>query len=117
MLVSIHRRTHRLVSHHRRVAVLVGVILVFGVSVLNVHAALCDDDHQVGGNVTVDLCLFAFAIVGGSVALGWRAACRTKRPAFALLAMPVLPDSGGWVAATRMASVRAGPASPAVLRL
>src|SRR5271165_5975210 len=115
MLVGIHRRAHRLVSRHRRVAVLIGVMLVIGLSALNVHAALCDDDHQVGGNVTVDLCLFAFAVVGGSVALGCRAACRTNRTAFALLAMPVLADSGGWVAAMRMASVRAGPASPAVL--
>ena len=117
MLVGIHRRAHRLVARHRRVAVLLGVMLVFGLSAMNLHAVLCHDDHEVGGNVTVDLCLFAFAVVGGSVALGWRAACRTRRPAMALLAMPVLADSGGWVAAIRMPSVRAGPASPAVLRL
>ena len=106
---------HRLLSRHRRITVLVGVIVVIGVSALSVHAALCDDDHQLGGNVTVDLCLFALAVMG-PVALGCRAVGRAKRPTLASLATPVL-SSNGWLAAVPLASVRAGPVSPAVLRL
>jgi hypothetical protein len=112
-----HVSIQRLLSRHRRIAVLLGVIVVFSVSALNVHAALCDDDHQLGGQVTVDLCLFAMAVMVGPVALGCQAAFRARRPTLNLLTTPGHPNNGGWVTTLLVPYVRAGPVRPTVLRL
>jgi hypothetical protein len=103
---------NRVLSRHRRVAALIGVVVVLGVGALDAHAALPEHHHE-HGNATV--CIAALAIAG-LAALGW---CKqgtpstTTRPGCALLSQA----ASNFAIDTPGISARAGPLGLAVLRL
>jgi hypothetical protein len=103
---------NRVLTRHRRITALVGVIVVFGVVALNAHAALPEHHHDHG---KTSMCVAALSIavlaalgccakraVGLGVRLSWTPVPR---------AVSSLTVNVPWVHA------RAGPPAPVILRL
>jgi hypothetical protein len=103
---------NRVVSRHRRITALVGVIVVLGVVALNAHAAL-PEHHDEHGKVTVCIAALSIAVLA---ALG----CHTKRSVglrMRLTCTPLLRVMSGFAVDAPCALARAGPSGLAVLRL
>jgi hypothetical protein len=106
------RSIDRLVSRHRRLTALAGLMIVLGVAALNVHAAL--PEHH-GGQGDASVCEAALSIAVLAV-LGWRArraGPTVTRPFF----VPILQVAGRMSTECPPAAARAGPPGPSVLRL
>jgi hypothetical protein len=105
------RKSHRLLSRHRRVTALAGLMLVFGVVALNAHAAL-PEHHGHDGDASVCIAALSIAVMA---TLAWgakRADAPTARPMHVPIvwcAYPVSADSPA-------PSARAGPSGRVVLR-
>jgi hypothetical protein len=103
---------NRVVSRHRRITALVGVIVVFGVVALNAHAALPEHHHD-HGKVTMCIAALSIAVLAALGCCAKRSLGLGIRLSWAPLlrvVMSVTVDVA-WVLA------RAGPSAPAVLRL
>ena len=102
------------VSRHRRAAALAGVIVILGVVALDAHAMLHENHVQQNGKVT--MCVAALAIAT-LAALGWWCKKRSPGAATHMVAALLPQHSQSLPASPPRASARAGPGSPAVLRL
>jgi hypothetical protein len=109
--MSLLRSSHRLLSSHRRVTALVGLVLVLGVVALNAHAAL-PDHHGHDGDATVCIAALSIAVLA---TLAWGAK-RADAPAARPMRVPIVWCEHSVSADSPAPSARAGPSGRVVLR-
>ena len=104
---------NRIVSRHRRIAALAGVLVVLGVAALNAHAALPEhhDDH---GKATMCIAALSIAVLAAVGFCAKRSFGLRMHRSWTPLLLRALSSVTVDVARVR---ARAGPPAPTVLRL
>jgi hypothetical protein len=105
-------KLRRLAGQHRRLVMLLGVLVVLAISAAGIHAAICGcDDEQ---------CL-ACAIVAGTVVAtaagtGWRRVRPMPKWPYRVALAPAFPECQAFLSLP-LVDARAGPSGLAVFRL